>query len=84
VEGGRKGRKWLNRYLEHKRATWPQALSGSPLWYSGPFEEYGVRYLPLHLLIGRDGRILEINPRGEELDRAIERALGAEAEADSG
>ena len=84
MEGGRKGRKWLNRYLEGKRATWSQALSGSPLWYSGPFEEYGVRYLPLYLLLGRDGRILEINPRGEELDRAIERALDAEPAPGSG
>jgi hypothetical protein len=53
-------------------------LSGSPYWYSEPFEEYDVRYLPLHLLLDSEGRIVAVNPRGEGLDAAIEEALEAE------
>ena len=79
MKGGKKGRKWLSRYLDGKQATWPQALSGSAQWYSGAFEAYNVRYLPLHLLLGPDGRIIDVNPRGEQLDGSIERALDAEA-----
>jgi len=78
VEGGAKGRSRLAKYLERMRATWPQALSGSPSWYSGPFEAYKVTYLPLVLLLDRAGRIVEVNPRGPRLDRAVEQALAAE------
>jgi len=77
VQGGKKGRKWLTRYLDRQQATWPQALSGSPMWYSPPFEAYEVNYLPLHLLLDREGRIVEVNPRAEGLDDAVERALAA-------
>ena len=75
MKGGKSGRRWLTGYLEKKQATWPQAISGSPAWYSAPFEDYDVRYLPLHLLLDREGRIIEVNPRGERLDGAVERAL---------
>lgn len=77
MKGGNKGKKKLTRYLDGKRATWPQVLSGSPEWYSAPFEEYDVRYLPLHLLLDDSGRIVEVNPRGKKLDEAIARALEA-------
>jgi hypothetical protein len=40
-----------------------------------------VRYLPLHLLLDRGGRIVDVNPRGEQLDEAIERALIAKSAA---
>ncbi len=78
MKGGKKGKKWLTRYLERKQADWPQVLSGSPFWYSPPFEAYDVRYLPLHLLLDGNGRIVDVNPRGGQLDAAIERALEAE------
>lgn len=76
VEGGTKGRKRLARYLEDKRATWPQVLSGSPQWYSEPFEAYDVRYLPLHLLLDAEGRLVEVNPRGERLNVVLRQLLG--------
>jgi hypothetical protein len=79
VKGGKKGRKRLARYLEDKGATWPQVLSESAYWYSAPFEAYDVRYLPLHLLLDRDGRVAAVDPRGERLDEAVERALEAGA-----
>ena len=72
-----KGRKRLTRYLDGKRATWPQVLSGSPRWYSPPFEPYDVRYLPMHLLLDREGNIVDVNPRGEALDEAVAQALAA-------
>jgi hypothetical protein len=78
VKGGKKGKRQLSRYLDGKQATWPQVLSESASWYAAPFEEYDVRYLPLHLLLDSRGRIVDINPRGEQLDEAVERALEAE------
>jgi len=83
VEGGKKGKKRLSRYLEGKQAEWPQVLTGSPYWYAEPFEAYDVRYLPLHLLLDGEGRIVEVNPRGERLDEAVARALEAEASGGS-
>lgn len=78
MKGGIKGKKKLSRYLERKEATWPQVLSGSPQWYSAPFEEYDVHYLPLHLLLNSEGLIVKVNPRGDQLDTAIDEALAAE------
>ncbi len=75
MEGGEDGKTWLTEYLERKKATWPQALSGSAEWYGPPFEAYNVRYLPLHILLDEEGRIVSVNPRGPLLDRAIEEAL---------
>jgi len=45
------------------------------MWYTGAFEAYNVQYLPLHLLLDRTGRIVEVNPRGERLAHAVEEAL---------
>lgn len=75
MEGGETGRKWLRGYLERKEATWPQVLGSRPRWYAPPFEAYNVRFLPLYLLLDRDGKIAAVNPRGRALDRAVEREL---------
>jgi hypothetical protein len=46
------------------------------MWYAGPFEAYDVGYLPLHVLLDRQGKIAAVNldPRGQ-LGPAIERLL---------
>ena len=75
MQGGRRGEKWLSRYLQRKGVSWRQVVSGSPFWYSAPFEAYNVRYLPMYLLLDRKGDLVAVDPRGDELDDAIERAL---------
>lgn len=79
MQGGKNGRRRLAEYLERRQVNWPQAISGSPNWYSPPFAAYDVSYLPLQLLLDREGRILEVNPRGRGIVEAVERALADEA-----
>jgi hypothetical protein len=55
-------------------------MGGGPGWYRPPFEAYDVRYIPLYLLLDRNGKVVEANLRGAALDRAIERELAKEAE----
>ncbi len=38
-------------------------------------KQYGVKAIPFTLLIGRDGRIVAVNPRGEKLEPAVQAAL---------
>jgi hypothetical protein len=54
-------------------------MGGGPGWYRPPFEAYNVRYIPLYLLLDRNGKVVGANLRGAGLDRAIERELAEEA-----
>jgi len=41
---------------------------------------YGVKYIPFTLLVDREGKVLAVNPSNAELDRLLEKHLGAKAE----
>lgn len=59
----------LTEYIEKKKVPWPNIYveGGHPA-----VEEYGVQGYPTMVLIGRDGKVLSVNARGEELDRLLE------------
>ncbi|MGL4594483.1 MAG: TlpA disulfide reductase family protein [Thermoguttaceae bacterium] len=73
----------VNKFLSettfdgNKKITWP-------IVYDGPINEpervtltnyYGITELPQMMLIGRDGKVISINPSIHELDAAIREAL---------
>lgn len=61
---------WLNR----QRVDWPQVWEARG--YDSPLaERFGVTALPASVLIGRDGRVVAVNLRGERLVAAIEGLL---------
>ncbi len=70
---------WLSNYLKDKGATWTQVVAASDHggWYPPPFDAYDVRYVPLYLLLDREGRIVRVNPHRGDLPAAIEAALAA-------
>jgi hypothetical protein len=61
--------------MEEHELTWPQVPTKST-WYSEPFDKYDVDYIPFNLLFDRDGRVIDIDVRGEELDRRLAALLG--------
>ena len=74
MEGGERGRKWLSEYQSKNKMTWPNVMAGAE-WYGPPMDVYGVGFLPFNLLLDRQGRIVEMEVRGEDLQGVIARAL---------
>ena len=65
----------LKRYLRNSGLPWPQYCDGKR-WDSKLALQYGVQQTPTAYLLDRDGKIAGINLRGEDLSKAIAKALG--------
>ena len=64
----------LRAFVKAKKMEWPEIFDVRP--YNGPnATAYGVTAIPFSLLIGKDGVIAAVSPRGNALAPAIEKAL---------
>ena len=64
----------LRQFVADAGMTWPQLFDAAP--YEGTnATTYGVQAIPFTLLIGKDGKIAAVNPRGEDLGPEIRDAL---------
>ncbi|MEN6372298.1 MAG: TlpA disulfide reductase family protein [Armatimonadota bacterium] len=72
-----KEQKTLDKFLEkHKSISWPQIYDPSiQLKIS---TKYNLKKTPYTFIIGKDGGIASVNPKGADLEKAIERALNGE------
>ena len=61
----------LRKYIADNAMPWPQLFDAK----HPDAKTYGVQAIPFSLLIGKDGKIAAVNPRGEELEPAIKAAL---------
>lgn len=66
-------RKWIAA-IEQDRLTWDGHVSDLQHWGSAPAAVYGVQAIPKTFLIGRDGKIIAINPR-QNLEEELLKAL---------
>ena len=64
----------LTNFIKEKAMPWPQIFDGKG-WQAGDAKAYGVQAIPFTLLIGKDGAIAAVNPRGPALEPAIKAAL---------
>lgn len=64
----------LINFVEKRDVMWPQLFDGKA-WKGANAARYGVTAIPFTLLIGRDGKIAAVNPRGSQLEIAIRKAL---------
>ncbi len=64
----------LTSFIKAKAMPWPQIFDGKG-WEAGDAKAYGVQAIPFSLLIGKDGKIAAVNPRGPALEPAIKAAL---------
>jgi len=64
---------WKN-YIKSQNVTWPQ-MSDLKGWQSRAAQIYGVRSIPLTLLVDKKGTIIAKNLRGEELKQTLENLL---------
>jgi peroxiredoxin len=65
---------WINA-IQADSITWPQ-VSDLKYWQSEAAQVYGVGSIPHTVLIDREGRILDIKLRGQELELRLAKLLG--------
>lgn len=64
----------LVSFTKDNKMPWRQVYDGK-YWESALAKNYGIQAIPFSLLIGKDGKIAAVNPRGEELEPALTKAL---------
>jgi len=65
--------KWLQA-VEDDGLTWPQ-VSDLKFWDNAAGKIYGIRSIPSNVLVGKDGKILAKNLRGEDLHTELKKIL---------
>jgi len=64
----------LESFIKEKKMPWPQAYDGEG-WGNAIAKKYGITSIPATFLIGKDGKIVETNLRGTDLQTAIAKHL---------
>jgi thiol-disulfide isomerase/thioredoxin len=60
--------------IQKDKLTWDTHVSDMKKWESDPARTYGVQSIPKTFLIGKDGKIIAVNPR-ENLEEEVLKAL---------
>ena len=63
------------QFQEKRKLPWMQGFLGKGIEGAVP-DRYGVRAIPALVLVGPDGKIVAKGMRGEEIQKAVARALG--------
>jgi thiol-disulfide isomerase/thioredoxin len=67
----------LTKFLEKEKLPW-MCIHDDPASGSDTLSNhYGVMFIPLPILVDREGRVVSMNARGPELRRLLEKHLGA-------
>ena len=64
----------LTSFLKEKQMPWPQYFDGKG-WGNTLAGTYGVNSIPATYLVGKDGKIIGKNLRGDALENAVKTAL---------
>jgi peroxiredoxin/outer membrane lipoprotein-sorting protein len=67
-------KKALTDFVKARDLKYPNLFDGQG-WKNADAKSYGIQAIPFTLLIGKDGKIAAVNPRGEELEPALKKAL---------
>jgi peroxiredoxin len=64
----------LENFIKSKKMEWPQYFDGEG-WKNKLAAKYGVTSIPATYLLGRDGKIIGKDLRGDDLEKAVVAAL---------
>ena len=64
----------MRGFIQKREMPWTHLFDGRG-WQNVDAGTYGVRAIPFTLLLAKDGTIAAVNPRGDELEPAIQAAL---------
>lgn len=73
----------LKEFLEAEQLPWPILFSSDPKatgWEHPMASYYGVSSIPATFLVGRDGKVVTLSARGEELGQLVAKLTGGEDE----
>jgi hypothetical protein len=60
---------WLNA-IHHDGLTWTQ-VSDLKFWNNAVAKLYGIQAIPQNFLLDKDGKIIAVNIKGEELNKKL-------------
>lgn len=68
--------KWLNA-IQQDGLIWPNHVSDLKFWQSAAAQTYGITSIPFTVLIDKDGKIIDKNLRGAQLEAKLKEILGS-------
>jgi thiol-disulfide isomerase/thioredoxin len=69
-------REKLDSFLERRKLPWPQIHDARGEGKETLSDHYGVMFIPLPILVDRDGKVVSMNARGRELEQLLEKHIG--------
>jgi thiol-disulfide isomerase/thioredoxin len=67
----------LKTFTQQNKMTWPQYFDGK-VWENEIAQRFGIKGIPATFLVGKDGKIVASNLRGNALEEAVVKALAGE------
>ncbi len=67
----------LKTFTQQNKMTWPQYFDGK-VWENEIARRFGIKGIPATFLVGKDGKIVASNLRGNALEEAVVKALAGE------
>ena len=64
----------LTDFIKKNNMPWPQYFDGKG-WQNKLGAKYGINSIPMNYLVGKDGKIIDKELRGDALDEAVGKAL---------
>ncbi len=65
----------LEGFIEQRDMPWPQYFDGKG-WENELSNQFGIRSIPATFLVGKDGKIVATNLRGNQLEQQLSELLG--------
>lgn len=75
IQSGVRTKEHFLAFLEREKMPWPQHFTNEG-WKNEYAQQLGVKSIPAEFLIGRDGRVVSTEARGESLEPQVRQALG--------
>ena len=66
----------LDAYVSENKMAWPQYFDGKG-WQSDIAGKFGISSIPATFLVGKDGKVVASNLRGDQLEEKLDELLGA-------
>jgi thiol-disulfide isomerase/thioredoxin len=69
-------REKLDSFLEKRKLPWPTLHDQAGEGKTSLSDHYGVMFIPLPILVDRDGKVVSLSARGRELEQLLEKHIG--------
>jgi thiol-disulfide isomerase/thioredoxin len=67
---------WVNA-IQQDNLTWPNHVSELKFWESSVVKEYGFDGIPFTMLLDKEGKIVDVGLRGNQLEEKLKELIGS-------